>query len=47
MGNIKQQVEIFLKIEQNIKKRESIQSEKSSDNLTPCDPCDPLYSVMD
>ena len=45
-GNIKQQIEIFRIVEQNLKKREDIQL-KNCENQPPCDPCDPLYSVMD
>ena len=42
-GTINQQTEIFRKVQQNLKQRE----EKISEIITPCDPCDPLFSVMD
>ena len=44
-GYINQQIEIFRIVEQNLKKREDIQL-KNCENQPPCDPCDPLYSLM-
>ena len=42
-GTIKQQVDIFRIVKQNLDQREIIISKMNF----PCDPCDPLYSVMD
>ena len=42
-GTINQQIDVFRIVKQNLDQRELIISEMNS----PCDPCDPLYSVMD
>ena len=42
-GTIKQQMDVFRKMKQNLDQRKRMISKM---NL-PCDPCDPLYSVMD
>ena len=42
-GTINQQIDVFRIIKQNLDQRELLISEMNS----PCDPCDPLYSVMD
>ena len=42
-GTINQQIEIFRIIQQNLNQREATIIEM----ITPCDPSDPLYSVMD
>ena len=42
-GTIKQQVDVFRIVKQNLDQREIIISKMNF----PCDPCDPLYSVMD
>ena len=43
-GNIKQQIRIFRKFENNMGKRETIKNRKNETEL-PSDPCDPLFSA--
>ena len=42
-GTINQQIDVFRIVKQKLDHRELLISEMNS----PCDPCDPLYSVMD
>ena len=44
---IRQQTEVFTIIEEILKTREDILYKDLIENLTPCDACDLLYSVMD
>ena len=46
-GMIRQQTEVFTIIEEILKTREDILCKDLIENLTPCDACDLLYSVMD
>ena len=40
-GNLKSQIEVFRRIEKNLKMRQEIEIR----NISPCDPRDPLYCV--
>ena len=43
-GNISQQIEVFKRFKLNFDRREQVKTDNSK---PPCDPCDPLLSVMD